>query len=145
MMIKKDLAVIKTGSWFADVPNGHVRIGISRGAPRRKGLVFKRYPALNPGPWFRSVPPAEYTRRYFDEVLSRLDAQEVVNDLIARANGQIPVLVCFEPPPPDPQWCHRGLVSAWLHDELGLRIPEVGHEDLGFGWAHPKLDPCLFR
>jgi hypothetical protein len=74
-----------------------------------------------------------------------LDAQEVVNDLIARANGQIPVLVCFEPPPPDPQWCHRGLVSAWLHDELGLRIPEVGHEDLGFGWAHPKLDPCLFR
>jgi len=37
------------------------------------------------------------------------------------------------------------LVSAWLYDELGLEVPEFGHEALGFGWQHPKLHPSLMR
>jgi hypothetical protein len=47
--------------------------------------------------------------------------------------------MCFEEPPPDPAWCHRGLVSAWFKDALGVDVPEFGHETLGNGWAHPKL------
>jgi hypothetical protein len=30
-------------------------------------------------------------------------------------------------------------VSAWLSDTLGLEVVEVGHEQLGCGWRHPKL------
>ena len=41
--------------------------------------------------------------------------------------------------------CHRGLVSAWLHDLLGLEVPELFHEEKGFGWQHPKLPPELIK
>ncbi|TIY04673.1 MAG: hypothetical protein E5V22_10415 [Mesorhizobium sp.] len=34
-------------------------------------------------------------------------------------------------------FCHRGYVSAWLHDEVGLEIYEFGRE--GCGHQHPKL------
>ena len=36
-------------------------------------------------------------------------------------------------------WCHRGLVAAWLKDTLALDVFEVGQEAEGAGWAHPKL------
>ena len=43
------------------------------------------------------------------------------------------------------RWCHRALVSAWLSDTLGLIVPELGHEDRGHGWSHPKLHPTLAK
>jgi len=52
-------------------------------------------------------------------------------------------MVCWEHPPPSPSWCHRALVSAWLFKTIGVAVPEVGHEDAGFGWQHPKLHPTL--
>jgi hypothetical protein len=36
-------------------------------------------------------------------------------------------------------WCHRGQVAGWLHDQLGIEVFEFGHEDAGHGWQHPKL------
>jgi hypothetical protein len=39
-------------------------------------------------------------------------------------------------------WCHRA-VSAWLFEDLGLEVCEVGHEALDYGWQHPKLDPRM--
>jgi hypothetical protein len=131
--------MIKTSSWFVTLPSGHARIGISRGTPRgQRG--FRRYTALNPGPWFHSCStPMEYAVRYYREVLAPLDPEKVVNDLIEIADNDIPVLLCFEAPPPSGAWCHRGLVSGWLHDELGIEVTELGHEAEGFGWAHPKL------
>jgi len=68
-----------------------------------------------------------------------------VSDLALMADGGTPTLLCWEAPPSNPAWCHRALVSAWLFDELGLEVPEVGHEALGFGWQHPKLHPSLMR
>jgi hypothetical protein len=131
---------IKTSSWFTKLPPDHVRVGISRGVPsRQKG--FRRYQALNPGPWFKSVPPAEYVQRYFDEILGTLNPETVVYELTALAEGSIPTLLCWEAPPPSQDWCHRGLVSAWLYDELGLEVVEYGHEQAGFGWQLPKLLP----
>lgn len=47
---------IKTSSWRTKLPAGHVRIGISRGAPRgMKG--YRRYPKLNPGSSFMTMWP----------------------------------------------------------------------------------------
>jgi hypothetical protein len=57
----------------------------------------------------------------------------VLKDLAKLADGKIPTLLCFEPPPPDAAWCHRGLVAAWLQDQLGVVVLEVGHEHHGGG------------
>src|SRR5262245_65078615 len=96
---------IVTSSWFAKLPPHHVRIGISRGIPQG-ATGYKMFRALQPGPWFKSAAPAEYTKRYFDEVLGRLDPASVVDDLAAITQGDVAVLVCWEPPPPSTKWCH---------------------------------------
>jgi hypothetical protein len=140
------MVAIKTSSWFTRLPADHVRIGISRGTPRGQRSPFLTYRRLQPGPWFKNCPtPQEYARRYFGEILAPLDTKAAVSALEAAANGGIPVLLCWELPPPDPAWCHRALVSAWLFDELGVAVPEFGHEALGYGWQHPKLPPSLTR
>lgn len=135
---------ITTSSWFTPLPDDHLRIGISRGTPRGMPAGYRRYTALQPGPWFRTASVDEYRRRYVAEVLDRLDPQRVVADLTAVSAGRIPTLVCFEQPDPGPDWCHRGLVSQWLHATLGLRVYEYGLEAHGFGNSHPKL-PLEFR
>ena len=75
----------------------------------------------------------------------KADPKAVLVALVAMADGGIPTLLCWEAPPPNEAWCHRGLVSAWLFDELGLIVPELGHESAGYGWQHPKLHPTLMR
>jgi hypothetical protein len=85
------------------------------------------------------MSPQRWARRYATEVLNHLDPEQVVHDLVAMSED-VPLLLCAEGPPgDDPRWCHRGLVSAWLHDLLGLAVTELFHEDEGFGWSHPKL------
>jgi hypothetical protein len=127
---------IVTSSWFTKLPPGHTRIGISRGVPRKVAGGYRRYPQLNPGPWFKSVPAQEYMQLYF-QILADLDPVAVVADLADLAEGGVAVLVCFEPPPPSRKWCHRSLVSAWLADSLDMAVPELNHEALGYGWDHP--------
>lgn len=134
-----DVPRILTSSWFTPLPAGCLKIGISRGTPRGMPAGYRRYPKLAPDRWFNSVSPAEYQQRYFDEILGKLDPAEVVHDLVAMSNGKVPVLVCYEKPPPDMGWCHRALCSAWLHDTVGIEVFELGHETCGCGWKHPKL------
>jgi hypothetical protein len=134
---------MKTSSWFTKLPPGHVGIGISRGVPA--GFEhLANYRKLAPGPWFKSCSsPARYVERYFGDILAKLDPRQVVADLKRLAGEAEPVMVCWEHPPPSPSWCHRALVSAWLFKTIGVAVPEVGHEDAGFGWQHPKLHPTL--
>jgi len=63
---------ILNASWFMPLPDGHIRIGISRGVPRR-GLQpgFRMYRKLQPGPWFDSTDTATFTELYHREVLQR--------------------------------------------------------------------------
>lgn len=96
------------------------------------------YGRLAPGSWFKSVAAAEFCNLYLAQ-LESLDAEQVLHDLSDLANGRIPVLTCFEAPPPDPAWCHRALVAGWFSTKLGVEIHELGHEQLGAGWSHPKL------
>lgn len=62
-----------------------------------------------------------YTARFQKEVLSRLDAADVVSDLDRMANHEVPCLVCYEKPG---AFCHRHLVSNWLNDSGLVRCVE---------------------
>jgi hypothetical protein len=118
---------------------------LARDAARPAGFI-PNLPAPPAGSLVQELPNAGRLRSpVFAEVLSRLDQKAVVSALEAAADGGISTLLCFEAPPPDPAWCHRALVSAWLFDELGLAVPEFGHEALGYGWQHPKLHPSLMQ
>jgi hypothetical protein len=76
-------------------------------------------------------------------LLKPLSPQRVVEELVQIADGEIPVLLCWEKPILGQEWCHRGLVSAWLFGNLGLKICEYGLETFGFGWQHPMLHPSV--
>ncbi|MDX2205821.1 MAG: DUF488 family protein [Hyphomicrobiaceae bacterium] len=141
----KPSVIITTSSWYTTLPDTHCRIGISRATPRGQPGGYRRYAALFPGAWFNSVPADEYVRRYQEEVLSRLDPQKTIDELVALASGRIPALLCFEAPEPGDDFCHRALVSCWLHETLGLEVLEFGQEHHGFGASHPKLPPHTRR
>lgn len=134
---------IVTACWFSKLnPDVYMRVGISRGTPRGIG-GYRKYTRLNPGPWFARVSAAEYRARYFAEILEPLDPEAVVTDLLKLGDARVPALCCWEPSTGS-AWCHRGFVSAWLHDTVGMTVFEAGHESDGYGWAHPKI-PAPYR
>ena len=88
---------ILTSSWQTKIDEAkYCRIGISRSTPRgQKG--FRRYPKLNPGPWFRSIADErEWAKRYEEEILAPLDPRATADDLMTMADGRVPVLLCWE-------------------------------------------------
>ncbi|MGE5510379.1 MAG: hypothetical protein ACM31O_03895 [Bacteroidota bacterium] len=135
---------IVTASWFSELPDDYARIGISRGVPRNQKRPYKHYRTLQPGSWFNSVPSAEYVRLYRTEVLAGLDPERVLRDIMMLAEGRHAALLCWESAASD-SFCHRGLVSAWLYERLGLAVPEIGLDPRAYGWSHPKLPPIVRR
>jgi hypothetical protein len=134
---------MKTASWFADLPTGHTKIGISRGVPRRMAAGYRVYKKLAPGPWFNSVGVDEYYHRYQTEILGALDPRVIAAEMIDLARGGIPVMLCYERPGTG-QWCHRAMAAEWLAEALGQPVPEVGFEGLPQG-DHPLMPPELRR
>ena len=120
-------STVKTGSWFTALLDDHIKIGISRGVPRRMSAGYRLYKRLNPGPWFNSVEPDEYDRLYQEQVLASLDPGRVHDEIMALSRGKIPVLCWFERPGTG-QTCHRPLVSEWFANTLRLVVPEFGFE-----------------
>jgi len=127
---------IKTASWFTKLPPDHFKVGISRGVPRGTPAGYRRYAALNPGPWFKSSTVPEYLALYGAQ-LAKLKPERVAADLVALAPGRTPVMLCYENPvgiQSGSCWCHRHLVAQWLEDTLGIQVEEVGHPTLD-RWA----------
>jgi hypothetical protein len=123
---------IKTASWFVKLPADHVQVGISRGVPQRMPAGYKRYRALEPGPWFNSVSIPEYLKRY-GVILAKLDPHRVADELLTLGNGKIPVMLCYENAVGVQEgkcWCHRHLAARWLEDRLGIKVEEYGHPNL---------------
>ena len=135
---------ILTSSWFAPgLPADMVKIGISRGIPRRQPAGYRVYRKLAPGPWFNSTSPEEYDRLYKAEILDKLDPRVVASELLDLARGRTPVMVCYERPG-GIDWCHRAMAAQWLSDALGSPIAELGFEHLPQE-AHPLMPPELRR
>lgn len=136
---------ILTSSWRSMIDdNRYVRVGVSRSA-RGVPKGFRRFAPLEPGSWFASLPnPVEWQARYEAEMLAKLDPTGVVADLRSMSDGPKPVvLLCWEPADGSGGWCHRGMISAWLSERLGLEVPELGREKCGCGYEHPLLPPEL--
>ena len=90
-------------------------VAISRGIP--KWFKGEAYQLLAPT-WamIKLENRDEYTCLY-DEILKRLDAESVVNDL------KDSVILCWEKPG---DFCHRYLVAKWIEEKTGLHVPEYG-------------------
>lgn len=138
MAISTCVPRIMTAAWSTELPDDVVRIGISRGPPRRHPAGYRMYRCLAPGPWFRSLSTDAYLDRY-NEILARLDAHEVVRDLVRISGGRQLALLCFERPAAHDGWCHRALVARWIKRETGIEVLEYGFEHLGGGDRHPML------
>lgn len=132
---------IFTSSWYTQLPVEVQRIGISRGTPRGQPAGYRMLSQLAPGPWFHSVSPAEYHHRFMAQ-LAQLDPNAVIARIEELAGAKpMAALLCFEKPADPAAWCHRGQVSGWFHDRLGIEVFEYGLEAQGCGWRHPKLLP----
>lgn len=84
-------------------------VSIALWAP--KGMYVPKYPALYPAKEILSdwkagkLTEEQYTVRYYDEVLDKLDPHKVAREL----NDKI--LCCYER---NGDFCHRHLVRYWL-------------------------------
>ncbi len=61
----------------------------------------------------------EWTAKYYEVVLNKLDPARVYDDL-----GPDAIMLCWELPG---EFCHRRIAAEWLEKKLGLTIPEVPH------------------
>ena len=132
---------ILTSSWQTKIDEAkYCRIGISRSTPRgQKG--FRRYPKLNPGPWFRSIADErEWAKRYEEEILAARSAGDSRRSDDDGGWARAGAAVLGAPEPGD-DYCHRGLVAVWLARTLKMTVCELGQE--GCGHSHPKLPRSL--
>ena len=138
--------MIKTASWYTKMPEGHIKVGISRGVPHGMAVGYRVYRRLAPGQWFNSTAsPAECERLYRAEILAPLNPRDVAAELEDLARGMVPCMVCFERVHnPEGKWCHRALAAEWLAEALGQAVPEVGFEDLPQR-DHPLMHDTLRR
>ena len=86
---------------------------------------YRRYSALAPRADMLKMPYEQY-RPLYVAILERLDPAKVVEELTRMADGNEPVLLCWERPPlTETNWCHRRMVAEWLEQQLGISVPEI--------------------
>ena len=93
-------------------------ISITRYPPKQfKGFNYiKLAPSAEILEAYKSSEPTEaikqeYTEKYKRDILSKLDAAEVVKDLQRFSCGKDVVLLCYEK---NDDFCHRHIVAEWL-------------------------------
>lgn len=113
-------------SYFDNIPNipeDIHKISIT-GKDNSDLFNWDRYPKLAPKRWFwkqwyekvqQRDPKANdfYIQNYEEQVLSVLNANEVLEDIKVISNCKDAVLLCFETPD---KFCHRHIVSKWFND-----------------------------
>ncbi len=110
--------------------------GKMKSYPKDKGFKFVSIARFNKfwtGDEYKKLaPPANiiklenkelYIKLYYDQVLNKLNPQEVYNEL-----GDNAVLLCYEKYSDIENGtavCHRRLVAKWLEDNLGITVDEL--------------------
>jgi len=112
--------MLKT-SYFAR--NGKVTGAVSIALKSPFWFKGQRYPDLAPTQEMLAIEDwDEYTRRYNDEILSRLDPKKVLDDLKVAITDHDIIILCWEK---DRSACHRGLVAQWFERTMGFEVPEA--------------------
>lgn len=107
------------------IPDNIVRINIALKKPRGINMLSynKLYPTSNILYKYKNdinYGKIEYILDYSIDVLSKLDAKNVENELYNISNSEDIVLVCYEK---SEDFCHRNLVSKWFNDN-GIECKE---------------------
>lgn len=126
--------MIYTSSYDNCESNLFKKYSISGDRGKQKDYEGECYPSLAPlkefwKEWHENIGKKSeeenikfYIRKYWIQVLSKLDVNEVYKEL----NHSI--LVCYESPD---KFCHREIVAAWFELFLiGVRVPEVKTDKL---------------
>ncbi len=117
--------MMKTASYYTY--SGPGRIGISVDAPRGVPAGYRFYRKLAPRRDMVRLEQERYREIFFGEILAKLDAELVKDELELLAGTHEPVLLCFERPPfTTSNWCHRHMVAEWFKAELGIEVEELG-------------------
>lgn len=114
-------------SYFAKskiIPEDIIKISICRFAPKGyKGIQFKKLaPSYNILMEYKEKKDQEnYINRFNNEILNKINPQNIYYELINITNGCDCVLLCYEK---TGRFCHRNLVSKWLAKNLNITIKE---------------------
>jgi len=104
-------------------------ISIARGTP--KWFHGDQFPDLFPS-WKLikgNFSKKEYTRIYYEEVLSKLRPSGIA----ALLDGK--TLLCWEK---SGDFCHRRIVAEWLYNELGIIVKEYNYIETVGGKVHQQ-------
>ncbi len=77
-----------------------------------KSILFDKY-----------MTEERYTHRFLSEVLSKLDARSIIDQIATISKGSDAALCCYETPD---NFCHRHIVARWLTENTGIEIHEFG-------------------
>lgn len=124
---QEDIVICTT--YFSNVkklPKDFTPISIAAKPPA--GWKYPQYKVLSPKYSFFTVWKETHDNDYYiqhfnDEVLSGLNPQETVKDILRLCPGYKPpkiALVCYETPE---KFCHRHLVADWLNKN-GFNVAE---------------------
>ena len=103
-------------------------IGISLFPPEWfKGISMKQVAPTRALFAAKDLSDEEYEKRFYREVLSRVDVWGFYQMLERFSGGKDVALCCFEK---DRKYCHRKLVAEWIEKGLGVEVPEWGREEV---------------
>ena len=119
-------------SYFAqlkNIPDNIVPITICGKAPDwYTGIQYKK---LAPKydffvKWKQNNDNNYYIKCFIEQVLSKLNAKDVEQELYKLSNNKDVVLICYEKPE---NFCHRHIVSAWLNNNIINCTEWINHTD----------------
>lgn len=64
----------------------------------------------------------EYLKLY-DQILSKLDAKQVIRQIEMLSKGKDAALCCYEKPG---DFCHRHILAKWITNNTGVEVKEFG-------------------
>ena len=113
-------------SYFANLkklPNNIVPIAISASVPNSIDIL--RYKKLAPtynilNDYKQTNNIDNYIKEYYNQILNKLNPQEVINELYKLSNNKDLALICYEK---YDKFCHRQLVAEWLNNH-GIEVKE---------------------
>lgn len=65
----------------------------------------------------------EYTNMYLNDVLAKVNPQELIQTIQRYSDGKDVALCCYEKPS---DFCHRHILAKWITNNTGIEVKEFG-------------------